>query len=338
MKQLSFLLCIILFEFTYAKFQIPQTPFTTYQFNAAECKIIEHEKSRIFVPSYTFYLDGKLYEGEVNLKYRQFLDQLDIILNNIPMNYSENNRNHVLESGGMFELLAYGNGKLLSFAPNKKIQVQLASKFDFVGGETFTLNRQNNTWKKDTPFGAMKAANASTDFDTKNLWGDNLWFDAQSGDEIFDPATGNNLRIISVNNSTSYEELQDQAFKTLNVDKMELYNCDRILNEETVPIIANFKLDGIDKPLNSQVYVVYKNRNAVLNYNPSQFATDFKLLPNEDFTIFTFSQNGKIAVLDNSFTNNFDVKNYKNKKVDFPLKVYKNNPTTKEALAQLTGL
>lgn len=338
MKHLSFLLLMLFFGFSFAKLPIAETPFTDYTFNAAECKLLQHQKTRIFVPSYSFYLDGKIYEGEVLLKYREFVDQLDIIINNIPMNYTENDKKHVLESGGMFEILAYGNGKLLSFAPTKKIQVQLATQFDITGGETFIFNRQNNTWKKDTPFGATKEANSVVNFDTENLWGDKLWYDTQFRDEIYNLAGDSIMRVQSVNNSTSFEELQDQAFKTLNVDKMEMYNVDKILNEETIPIVADFKLDGIDKKLNSQIYVVYKNRNAVLSYLPQQNGTEIMLLPNEDYTIFSFSQNGKIAVLDNAFMNTFNLKENRNKKVTFPLKVYKNNPTTKEALAQITGL
>ena len=334
----NFLLLGILFA-TQITFAIPETPFTEYKFDAKECKVIQHHQSRIFVQPYTFYLDGKLYEGQVNLKYREFVDQLDIVINKIPMNYSENDKQHVLESGGMFELMAYGNGKLLSFAPNKKIHVQLASKFDVTGGETFILNKQTKNWEKATPFGKLAEANQKSTDNKQDLWGDNVWQDGQWNDEIAD-TNGNILRVSTVNGNTqlSYEELRNQSFKTLNVDQMSMYNCDKILNEETVPIVADFKLDGYNQKLNSQIFVVYKNRNAVLSYYPNQFASDFKLLPNEDFTIFTFALDGKIAVLEKSFLTNFDTRLSKNKKVVFPMKVYAKLPKTKDELAVLTGL
>ena len=44
---------------------------------------------------------------------------------------------------------------------------------------------------------------------------------------------------------------------------------------------------------------------------------------------------GKIAVLDNAFAANFDAKNYRNKTVLFPLKVFAKAPNTKEELAKL---
>ncbi|MDB5228523.1 MAG: high-affnity carbon uptake protein Hat/HatR, partial [Bacteroidota bacterium] len=150
MKKLLFALFILPLCCS-AKFNIPETPFNEYVFSAKECTLIHHHESRIFIEPNTFYLEGKLYEGEVHLKYREFMDQLDIILNDIPMSYNENNKHHVLESGGMFELYAYGNGQLLSFAPGKKARVQLGGKFDPAGGETFIFNKKTKNWEKMTP-------------------------------------------------------------------------------------------------------------------------------------------------------------------------------------------
>ncbi len=341
MKILFFYGIIILtIHISFSKDIIRETSFSEYEFQAKECKLIQHNKSRIFVQAYSFYLDGKLYDGQVNLKYREFIDQLDIILNHIPMNYTENDKHHILESGGMFELMAYGNGKLLSFAPNKKIQVQLASKFDITGGETFILNSQTKNWEKETPFGKLSESNGNPTDNKQDLWGDNRWQDTNG--DIFTSDDSEILwRAQIVKDDVlpySYAEVRNQSFKTINVEKMQMYNCDKILNEETIPIIADFKLDGYNQKLNSEIFVVYKNRNAVLNYLPYQFEKEFKLLPNEDFTIFSFSQDGKITVLDNQFTANFDVKLNANKKVIFPMKVFSKSPTTKVELAKLTGL
>ena len=335
MKHLLLIVFITVVQLSFAKINIPETPFTTYEFEAKECRVIQHNKSRIFVQPYTFYLDGKVYDGLVNLKYREFTDQLDIILNHIPMDYVENGKRHILESGGMFELMAYGNGKLLSFAPNKKVQVQLASKFEVNGGETFVFNKQTKLWEKDTPFGQLAASNQPSTNERQDLWGDNVWTDQET---YLADDNGITSQIQVAKGALTYEEIREQSFKTINADKMQLYNCDRILNEETVPMIAEFKLDGYTKNINSEIFVVYKNRNAVLNYFPTQFSTDFKLLPNEDFTIFTYSKEGKIAVLDNQFSSGFDAKLYANKKVVFPMKVIAKLPTTKEELAKLTGL
>ncbi len=339
MKHGITILIVFMYTLGFSIEKIPETPFTEYRFNAAECKLIQHHQSRIFIPPFAFFQDGKLYQGDVVLKYREFVDQLDLILNNIPMAYQENGKQHVLESAGMFEFLAYGNGKLLSFAPAKKAQVQLATAFNMTGGETFILNRQTNTWRKDIPFASLSESNREIGDDPNALWPENVWNDAVNNDEIFDSSGNTNVAMSSSNSNTlSFETLSNQAFKTLNVDKMEVYNCDKILTEETIPILADFNLQGFKQALHSPVYVVYKNRNAVLTYFPEQFKSDFKLIANEDFTIFTFSMDGKIAVLDNAFAANFDAKNYRNKTVLFPLKVFAKAPNTKEELAKITGL
>ena len=327
----------LLFPFSTAlgKLNITETPFSEYNFPSQDCKLIQHHQSRIFVPANAFFLDDKLYQGEVHLKYREFVDQLDIVLNNIPMNYNENDRHHVLESGGMFELYAYGNGKQLSFAPHKKISVQLACNFDLTGGETFTFNKNSKSWNKNTPFANTSESNQQLSDNKKDLWGDNVWMDSELSQIMDDKGVLWNVRTVGVQ---TYGEIRDQSFKTINVDKMDFYNCDRILNEEAVSIAADFNLEGYKEKLNSMIYVVYKKRNAVLTYYPNQFATDFKLLPDEEFTIFTFSKDGKIAVLDDQFTSNFNVKLNMNKKVVFPMRVFANLPTTKQELAKLTGL
>jgi hypothetical protein len=327
------------FAFTaFSKNNIPLTPFTEYKFDAKQCKFIQHNKSRISVPAYTFYSQGKLYEGEVTLKYREFTDQLDIILNNIPMNYNENYKHHLLESAGMFELYAYGNGKQLTFAPNKKIQVQMATQFNMTGGETFILDKINKVWYKNTSFGNLSEANDIINDSKSELWNDNFWQNSAEDNFMLNDTDG----LVKVTTTgqpiQNFEEMRNQTFKTMNVDKMEMYNCDRILNEETTAIIADFNLIGYKEKFTSEIFVVYKNRNAVITYYPAQFASDFKLLPNEDFTIFSFANDGKIAVLDYDFTKTFSVTDNAGKKVIFPMKVYPKSPNTKKELALLTGL
>lgn len=323
-----------------AQWKIPETPFTTYAFDAKECKVIQHQNSRIFIPSYAFYLDGKPYEGEVQLQYRQFLDQLDILLNHIPMAYHENDRQHTLESGGMFELMAYGKGKLLSFAPDKKINVQLEKKFAINGGETFILDRNKGSWYKDTPFGNQPAANQQLPDSKAALWGDNFWVNAdQWWSEpmwVVDPVTG--AQTMQVVAGSSDMELRNQAFSTLQVDQMAMYNVDKILEEERIPLIVEFPLKGKNQLLQSEVYVVYKNRNAMLSYQPSSFQNGFELLPDEPFTIFSVSKDGKVAVADADVLAGLNVRNNKGKKVSIPMQVVDKPVTSKEELALLTGL
>lgn len=321
-----------LFLSSFSKFNIPETPFSEYVFEAKECKLIHHNDSRIFFPSYAFSLDDKLYEGTVHMKYREFRDQLDILINHLPMTYYADGRQHTLESAGMFELKAYGNGKLLTFAPGKKAQVQFAENYVLTGGETYVFNEYSRSWDKATPFAAKKESNQILTDNSQDLWGDNIW---RNDDNGMSNAT---QAIVNDTGGLDYVRIVNLSFAVMNVDKMALYNCDKILNEENVSMVADFKLEGYAQKLNSEVFVVYKNRNAVISYLPEQFATDFKLLPNEPFTIFTFSLDGKIAILDKKFSDTFIAKQYSNKKVVFPMKVFKNQPQTKKELAAISGL
>jgi len=70
---------------------------------------------------------GNLVTGKVDLKYRDFLDQKEVFLSGVPMNYDSNGVNMNFKSGGMFEMLAYQNENPLFIADDKKVKVDLAS-------------------------------------------------------------------------------------------------------------------------------------------------------------------------------------------------------------------
>lgn len=85
--------------------------------------------TRITIPIHTLVDSlGDLITGVVTFKYREFLDQKDIFLSGIPMNYDSADVVMNFESGGMFELLAYQNDQPVFIAPEKTVQVELASK------------------------------------------------------------------------------------------------------------------------------------------------------------------------------------------------------------------
>ncbi|MCB9361351.1 MAG: hypothetical protein H6588_08620 [Flavobacteriales bacterium] len=91
--------------------------------------ITTNSGTRITIPKNTLVDSlGNLINGEVTFKYREFLDQKDIFLSGIPMNYDSADVTMNFESGGMFELLAYQNNKPIFIALEKTVQVELASK------------------------------------------------------------------------------------------------------------------------------------------------------------------------------------------------------------------
>ena len=70
--------------------------------------------------------DGRVVNGEVNVKFREFHDAKSILLSGIPMQMNEN-RNQYMQSAGMMELRAYKDGNELNMNNKKSIKVHLAA-------------------------------------------------------------------------------------------------------------------------------------------------------------------------------------------------------------------
>ena len=103
-------------------------PFVTEKFNADSVLVIHTPNgTHVEVPSNAF-LDpsGKPVIGEAQFKFREFHDANAIMLSGIPMQM-KNNRSQFMQSSGMIELRAFQNGRELSLAEGKKINVDLAS-------------------------------------------------------------------------------------------------------------------------------------------------------------------------------------------------------------------
>ncbi len=84
--------------------------------------------SSVFVPAGSFVTkDGKDVDGKIELSYREFHDQVDLIFSGIPMNYDSAGVKYQFESAGMFEIKAYKNGELLGLKQGKEITVNMIS-------------------------------------------------------------------------------------------------------------------------------------------------------------------------------------------------------------------
>ena len=71
---------------------------------------------------------GNDVKGKVEIKYREFHDQIDILLSGIPMNYDSAGNHYQLESAGMFEILAFKNNETIHLKANKQLNVSMVSK------------------------------------------------------------------------------------------------------------------------------------------------------------------------------------------------------------------
>ena len=105
-----------------------QIKFNTVQFNA-EVGVEFHQSTgtHIVIPG-NILLDesGRKTRGKVTLKFREFHTANEIFLSGIPMQFGDD-REAYFNSGGMMEIEVTQNGKSLSIAKDKKIEIELAS-------------------------------------------------------------------------------------------------------------------------------------------------------------------------------------------------------------------
>lgn len=109
-----------------------------YETNAASGGMIEYPSgTKIMIPANAFVdVNGKSITGNVTIDYREFRDQVDILVSGIPMKYDSAGQVGDFESAGMFEMNASVNGQEVFLAPGKNITmdfavVDTASSFNF---------------------------------------------------------------------------------------------------------------------------------------------------------------------------------------------------------------
>jgi hypothetical protein len=96
--------------------------------SAAETTITHVTGSTISVPANAFVDEnGKDVDGNIEIRYREFHDPIDILLSGIPMNYDSAGISYQLESAGMFEVTAFRNGKEVFLKPGKQLLVNMIS-------------------------------------------------------------------------------------------------------------------------------------------------------------------------------------------------------------------
>jgi hypothetical protein len=257
------------------------------------------------------------------------------------------------------------SAKLLELAPNKKITVKFAidPKFDVAGLEPFYFDPATKKWVKTTRYGNTKEGNEIVSDNSNDLWQDDPKIvKFQDAQQFYDGDQEGGCYIISIARDPSdpystidtmicppeynpldskyANYLSDQAFKTMQIDKMGLYNYDKIFNEENnVPMFVNLTTKGGKSfDLKGKMYVVYKISNSVIYYYKDDLASKFSLLPRTDISIFIYSEDGTISRVPDSFWNNFDAKRLKGKTINLPFETIKLATLTKDEFASITGL
>lgn len=117
--------------------------------NAQSSKGIETASgSTIDIPENAFVdIDGNPVIGDVQIKYREFMDPFSIFLAGIPMDFDQNGEAFQMQSGGMFEIRASQDGKELYPNPTNLISVGLKTNDGDPQKDVYIYNENDNNWE-----------------------------------------------------------------------------------------------------------------------------------------------------------------------------------------------
>lgn len=92
------------------------------------------------------YNDGKPYQGEVKVLYREFRNPVEIMLSGIPMTNMVNGKPELFKSGGMYQINAFDkNGVELQTKSDTSVKINFALTDTASNFQFFKLN-QNGSW------------------------------------------------------------------------------------------------------------------------------------------------------------------------------------------------
>ncbi len=333
-SHLLFIFIYSLYSIGWGQVEIKKTSFTNYKLNTNQCLgLVYHTGSQIYIPEGAF---GDIPNKKVTIKYREFHDKVDIILNDIPM---LTDKGEQLESGGMFEIQAEYKGKPIELAEGKEITVRMAGLKNTNNLDSYFFDKVKKVWKK--------IKNKFTDIPVKapenddELWGGDAgvegtgedFFDGEENWEFDDWCEGCPDEMDSWK---EYDSVRFEVFKSMGISEMGLYNYDKVFAQETaVPMKAKFSVTG-DTAKILTAYVVYDGINSVISYGRTPYS--FNLLVRDDIRIFAILNNGKVANVDPKVIKGLNIIALKDKEFTFEFISEAKKPTTGEELATLTNI
>jgi hypothetical protein len=130
---------------------------TSYSYQSLQRDTFGYKSgSRFIIPEQAFaYQNGKPYNGDVRITYIEYRDPIDFLLSGIPMNHTEDKTSYIFNSGGMFQMRAYGdNNEELILAPGKEVEVNFQLTDSVPNMNFYKLQDFNRRWKElsEIPF------------------------------------------------------------------------------------------------------------------------------------------------------------------------------------------
>jgi hypothetical protein len=289
MQHLLFLIIHLLLLPTVVLAQVKDQPFQKsfqqYPVKAGECsKITTNSGSIIFIE------EGAIPAGldSTIIYYRELHTPLDIIAHDIRMHTMPGEIIY-LESTGMFEIYALAGNDTVAMAPGKSIEVRMAvaSQKADPRVEGYIYDQKNKHWQNFT-----NQINILKIDDDNHLWGSPPARRAAQVDNNL-PAEMNDGRGTDEPNTRLTKVLQ-----TMLIDQFGLYNFDKMLGGFNYTYVkAAFNDAHGTSPIESTIYLVYKNINSVFYFPKASWTHDFFIIQNLPYKLFTITARGKVLQL-----------------------------------------
>ncbi|MFT5778396.1 MAG: hypothetical protein ACI837_001352 [Crocinitomicaceae bacterium] len=127
-----------------------------YKVNAQHPEVIKIKRGGTLVFDKDAFVDGNgnPVKGEVDVEWQEFHSLGDIMLSGIPMKYDSASIANNLVSGGMFTINASQGSSPVHIAPNKSVEVNLASIQDTPCYNFYELDEKSGDWSYETTKGS----------------------------------------------------------------------------------------------------------------------------------------------------------------------------------------
>jgi hypothetical protein len=350
MKKLLFALALLPGIFS-AQVKSMDIPFTEYAYDNSGCNGFRYGSgSLFFIPADAFINeDGSNCTGKITVKYRELHTRADMLVSGINMILVRNNKRKMLESAGMFEIIAECNGKPMKLAPGKTIQVRMKCMRNLANLQAFVYDRKNRSWL-DAGVNVIDLQYKAADNNANNvkLWGSgrvpattvttNLEEEGYPANFNWDSArkAWDSIRVVGITNIVG--NLPDGYIKGMDIKALGIYNYDAVIkDEQAVPILAKFVLRSGEE-IKQKVYVGYTSKNTLIYYYPDDLKERFVLLPEKGIRIFVTYDDGSVAVMKESDIDALNIPNLKGKEFTFTLDKLPAKPKDKPALAEATKI
>ena len=110
-------------------------------------EISTNDGSKIIVPANAFTdKNGNDIVGKVDITYRGFHDQTDLLLSGIPMDYDSGGTKYVFSSAGMVDINGYSNGNPVFIKEGKNLNVSILSSYQDSRYNLYQLDTINKKW------------------------------------------------------------------------------------------------------------------------------------------------------------------------------------------------